>query len=95
MKRSQAAMAEAGSFVLVVGVGHFDLRLLRIAAVGVTRFQLFEILDGLFVIAVGHLILGFGVEFLRRPALGFVLDFRQQAATGHQQQQELTLNYAS
>ena len=78
-------MAEVGSFVLVVGVGDFDLRLLRITAVGVARFQLFEVLDGLFVVAVGQI-----DPWLRRrvsapTSPGFILDFRQQAAAGYQQ----------
>jgi hypothetical protein len=48
MKRSQAAIADAGSLA-EIGVGDFDLRLLRIAAVGEARFELFEILDRLVV----------------------------------------------
>jgi len=38
--------------VLVVGVGDFQLRLLRIAAEGVARFQRFEQLDRAFVVAL-------------------------------------------
>jgi hypothetical protein len=46
----------------VIGVGDFELRLLRIAAIGKARFELFEILDGLVVGAFGHGILGFGIQ---------------------------------
>jgi hypothetical protein len=33
--------------VFPVGVGDVDLRLLRVAAVGIARFELFEVLDRL------------------------------------------------
>jgi hypothetical protein len=49
--------------VLVIGVGDFELRLLRIAAERVARFQRLEQLDGAFVVAAVEIILGFGVEF--------------------------------
>jgi hypothetical protein len=61
--------------VLPVGVGDVDLRLLRIAAVGIARFELFKVLDGLRVGALVERILGFGVELVGRPADGFILGF--------------------
>jgi hypothetical protein len=59
--------------VLPVGVGDVDLRLLRVAAVGIARFELLEVLDRLGVGAVVERILGFGVELVGRPADGFIL----------------------
>jgi hypothetical protein len=72
MKRSQAAMAEAGSAWLVVGVGDFELRLLGVAAIGIARFQLLEILDRLVVAAVAHGFLGLGIQPVGGPAGGLV-----------------------
>ncbi len=66
--------------VLVVGVGDLDLRLLREAPIRIARLELFEILDGLFVVAVVEVRLRLGIELLRRPALGLVYLLGQQAA---------------
>jgi hypothetical protein len=59
--------------IFPVGVGDVDLRLLRVATVGIARFELFEVLDGLGVGAVVERILGFGIELVGRPADGFIL----------------------
>ena len=67
-----------------VGVGDVDLRLLGETAVGITRFEFFVVFDGLFVGTLVHRFLGGGVQLVGRPADGFVLDFRQQSATGNE-----------
>jgi hypothetical protein len=59
--------------VLPVGVGDLDLRLLGIAPVGIARFELLEVLDGLGVGAVVERILGFGIQLVGRPADGLIL----------------------
>ena len=69
-----------GIFVFVVRIGQFDLRLLRETAIGVTRLQLLIIIDRFLVTPRIQLGTRFGVEFLRRPALGFVGFVGQQAA---------------
>ena len=61
--------AEAGSPSLVVGVGDLELRLLRVAAVGIARFELLEILDRLRSSRRRHRLLGFGVEALSADQL--------------------------
>ena len=64
------------------GLANFneDLGLLGITAEGVARLERLEQLDGAFVVAVVEVILGFGIQFLCRPARGLILDFGQQAA---------------
>jgi hypothetical protein len=71
---------------LVVGVGHLELRLLGVAAVGVARLELLEHLDGAVPGAVAHGLLGFGVELLGAPADGFVRHVGEAAASGEQQE---------
>jgi hypothetical protein len=76
------AGGDRGSRLLLaeIGVGDFELGLLRIAAVGEAGFEFFEILDRLVVGAFVHGLLGFGVELVGCPVGGLIDDVRQQAA---------------
>ena len=76
-----------GSRVLVlpVGIGHFDLRLLRKPAEGVARFELFKELDRLVPVAGARLRFGLGVHLLHRPALGLVVIIAAEQAAGAEQ----------
>ena len=70
---------------LPVGRGNVDLRLLGKAAVGVARLKLFKILDRFFVATFVKRFLGFGIEFVGLPADSFILNLRQQAASGYEE----------
>ena len=61
-------------------VGHLELRLLRVAAVGIARLELLEVLDGLGPIARRHGVLRLAVEALRRPADRLVFRRGERAA---------------
>ena len=75
---------------LVVGVGHFQLGLLRVAAVGKARVQRLVELDRLLVVARVEFFLGFLVKPRRRPADGGVVGRATQSTSpedqGHQHQ---------
>ena len=69
--------------VLVLRIRHLELRLLREAAVGIARFQLFQVLDGFRPFLGGHRVLRFAIEALGRPADRLVLLRRgKQSAAG-------------
>ena len=55
-----------------MGVGRFQLRLGRIAAIGVSRFQFAKVDDGFLVILIKHFGLAFSVDALCRPAFGVI-----------------------
>jgi len=71
--------------VLPVRVRHLELRLLRVAAVRVARFQLLEVLDRLLPLLVGHRVLRLAVQALRRPAGGLVRGHAAAARGEHEQ----------
>src|SRR5260221_1811118 len=81
MKRSAAAMAGGALAVLPVGESDFQLRLLRVAPVGIARLELLEELDGLLVVLVADRVLRLAVELLRRPADGLVVGLDRGAAS--------------
>jgi hypothetical protein len=58
---------------LPVRVRDVELRLLRVAAIGIARLELLEVLDRFFPVPRIHLVLRFAVQALRGPADGFVL----------------------
>ena len=76
--------------VLVLAVNGVDLGLLGITAERIAGLDLVQILDGGLVVARTHGVLGFAIELLDRPALGFVDLFRQQRAAGQQRGHERT-----
>ena len=69
-------------FVLVIGVSEFQLRLLREAAIGEAPFKLLVVAYGSFVRARVQCRARFGIELLRRPALGFIGLVGEPAASG-------------
>ena len=74
--------------VLVICIRDFELRLLRVAAVRIARLELLVELDGFFVIAIVQVGLGFRVQLVRRPALGFIVIHRRQQAAACQAQHQ-------
>ncbi|EXI76396.1 MAG: hypothetical protein AW07_00343 [Candidatus Accumulibacter sp. SK-11] len=74
--------------VLPVGIGNVDLCLLRVAAVGIARFELLEVLHRPRIGALVERFLGFGVELVGRPADRFVLAFREESAAGKQRSEK-------
>ena len=71
-----------GVFILVVGVGEFELRLLRKAAIRKAAFELLVVANRLFVGTRIKRHARFGIELLRRPAFGFVALVTKRAAGG-------------
>ena len=67
---------------LVVGIGLVELRLLRIAAVGIARLQGLEQLNAFVVIAAGDFRFRLGINALRRPIFSLVGFVFIQPATG-------------
>ena len=69
-------------FVLIIGIGRIELRLLRVAALREARFQKFVQLDSAGIIAAVQLVLRFGVEFFHRPILSDLRVFVAGAFAG-------------
>ncbi len=74
--------------VLPVGIRHFELGLLGVAAVRKARLELLQVLDGLRPFLGRHRVLGLAVELLRRPADGLVVLAKAGATRGSKEKQQ-------
>ena len=73
---------------LVVAIGDLELRLLREPAIGKASFELLEVLHRVGPLLLGHGVLRFAVEALRRPAGSFVVFLARKDAAAAEEQRD-------